>query len=1573
MSDIEEYGHKDRGRRGRRGSYGSSEDEGSDGYDTRRAQYSDDEEEDEDEDDNDDELRREGFLVDDDEEEEEEAPEERRRKKKKKKRRHIERIEEEDELDEEDLALVAENTNQEVGTKFKRLKRGRTSRVDEDELRAELDDLMDTGGDRQDRSNDLGLFDDGGVESDISEHDYRASRRMDRGREKEEEEGEEAEDSDGLVDDPLSAPRRRRTGHDSTRDDIDAGAGARHRRDASSREGGEAANYLFDSLESIDDDTWMELQDIFGDGEEYAFAMEAAQAPQDTYREKTLADVFEPAELEAKMMTQMDDDIRTTDIPERIQMRAAGHSEALRALSDDDINEEATWIIGKLHRWQTQMKELRSRHEGGEGDGAELFKQAEFFSERFLAGVLEVLKHMSHDFYEVPYIYRHCRELFVTGSDEEANVREWLTMDDLWSLYDHEQQYRGFLASRRHARNVVRRLSGGGGAGAGAGDGAALSQADAAYVSDFIASANCVEDISDVVEWLQARYGREMRAQAAQAQTQAKRAQGGGAAGPWEQAERDGTARLVERMGISARQVGENIATPGRHAVADSPSDALPLDAARSLAAGFGSAAAALRAGVAAFAAQLAVDPHVRRHVRAYCEAHACVVVRATDRGLREITDSGHPAFAFKFLRQKPAAAFAGSAQFLAIARAADDGLVRVAFSVTGEHRFGALADDAALAADAERSALVVARQIEAHARSYAVHGAAAAWNPVRADAVLQAARAVLALVWHETAQRLRAQAEAFVGDACRRALQARIDVRPPRPGARVVVVAGGGFDASARGALRVVYVDGAGRPREDFSADSVRAGSDGAAQLAALLLRRPADVVAVAGMSLQARRLLDDVRALVAAHCARASADVMVTYARDDAARLWWDCDAARAELPAMRREERYCVAVARALQDAPAAYAALGPDVLRLRLHPAQRLVDAAVLLPAVQRAFVNVVASTGVDVNAAAAHPHLAHTLPFVAGLGPRKAHAVLSRVSPADPLESRNDLVTRRLCTRCVFVNCASFLRIRPPAADALDATRIHPQDYILAYKMAMDALDIEEDDDDGGGGSGEDPGRRGQRAAPRSGPARYVAEVMRNAPDKLDDLDLVGYAEELKRKNLLKLETLKFIKHELQNPDDDPRAPFEPPDSRCVLEMLTGEVVGETLREDGTSLVSAVVVRVQPKFAIARLDSGLEGFISVANVADYRIDAVSDELAPGQSVVAVVKRVDPEKMSLDLSTRQSDIDEALRRSQSTVPESSLVDRYFDFDSEAALREHAKALWLKSSARMRTIPHPLFKPFNSREAEQYLDGRPRGDCVIRPSSRGLDHIAITWKVAEGLFQHIDVQERDKPSEAALGSTFLVGDAAYTDLDELVAFHVDPISRKLEEVKRSPKFYDPETDPLYATQPVATLLGVNDYTDEYRARRQELWETRTARHLDTLAQSTGRGSYCISLSLAKPGSLVLAFKPTPTYAGIMKWTARVEPNEFKLGERGRYPDINGLINGFKRMQTTQKSSARPSSAYEDNRLSSGRSHHGRSYADSGRWERDRSSRSGAWGDSHQSSGQRQPGAASASRWES
>jgi hypothetical protein len=37
----------------------------------------------------------------------------------------------------------------------------------------------------------------------------------------------------------------------------------------------------------------------------------------------------------------------------------------------------------------------------------------------------------------------------------------------------------------------------------------------------------------------------------------------------------------------------------------------------------------------------------------------------------------------------------------------------------------------------------------------------------------------------------------------------------------------------------------------------------------------------------------------------------------------------------------------------------------------------------------------------------------------------------------------------------------------------------------------------------------------------------------------------------------------------------------------------------------------------------------------------------------------------------------------------------------------------------------------------QAEAYLDKQQCGDVIIRPSSKGVDHLAVTWKVDEKLY--------------------------------------------------------------------------------------------------------------------------------------------------------------------------------------------------------------------------------------------
>jgi transcription elongation factor SPT6 len=108
--------------------------------------------------------------------------------------------------------------------------------------------------------------------------------------------------------------------------------------------------------------------------------------------------------------------------------------------------------------------------------------------------------------------------------------------------------------------------------------------------------------------------------------------------------------------------------------------------------------------------------------------------------------------------------------------------------------------------------------------------------------------------------------------------------------------------------------------------------------------------------------------------------------------------------------------------------------------------------------------------------------------------------------------------------------------------------------------------------------------------------------------------------------------------------------------------------------------------------------------------------------------------------------------------------------------------------------RVIKHPLFRPFNAKQAEEYLGSQNRGDVVIRPSSKGTDHLAVTWKVADGIFQHIDVLELDKENEFSLGRTLRIGGRYnYSDLDELIVLHVKAMARKVDEMCGNEKFQD------------------------------------------------------------------------------------------------------------------------------------------------------------------------------------
>lgn len=157
-----------------------------------------------------------------------------------------------------------------------------------------------------------------------------------------------------------------------------------------------------------------------------------------------------------------------------------------------------------------------------------------------------------------------------------------------------------------------------------------------------------------------------------------------------------------------------------------------------------------------------------------------------------------------------------------------------------------------------------------------------------------------------------------------------------------------------------------------------------------------------------------------------------------------------------------------------------------------------------------FVNRTNEVGVDINLAVQQAHKSNLVQFICGLGPRKAQALLRVLKQTNQrLENRTQLVTACHMGPKVFINCSGFVKIDTNSlgdsteayVEILDGSRVHPETYEWARKMAVDALEY--DDDEG------------------ANPAGALEEIL-ETPERLKDLDLDAFAEELERQGFGKL-------------------------------------------------------------------------------------------------------------------------------------------------------------------------------------------------------------------------------------------------------------------------------------------------------------------------------------------------------------------------------------------------------------------------------------------------------------------
>jgi len=1286
---------------------------------------------------------REGFIVEDDDE----APEAKeRRRQERKKRRREERDDQEEGLDEEDLDLIGEANpefERRIPTepKLKRLKRGH--RDDRDGRPRGVGDIFD------DEEEEERPFDDRGtgrtqqrrVEdefADFIEEDFGDG------------EGRAEEDDDDDV--------RRRPARDII--------GYR-----------EAAG--------LDEVALEDIKKVFGDGMEYDWALEAQDAAEANYyghvdpsepdglmKNIELKDVFEPSQLVDRMLTDEDNLIRITDQPERYQIARKPYKNL--ELTDDEIKGESHWIANLMIPKKRLDKDLQ---------------------DPFQKSVAKVLEFMNVEDFEVPFIFQHRKDYLIHAQripltpnplnpgapDYVMGAEKLLTQPELWEVFDLDLKYKALVEKKHALQRIYDNIS-------------SLSEDfHDKIIEELLPTAQSMEELQDIQDYLHFQYPSRLADAALvnSAENKTTQRRPGASKMIFERIRTGKVYGLVRAFGITADAFAQNaMKTETRRDFAVDPSER-PDDMADSDAIldppDYSSGAQCLRAAKAMFAEEIAMSPKMRKVMRGSYFMGSLIDCFRTDKGLRKI-DEQHPFYDFKYLRNQQLGDIARDpARFLRMLKAEEEGLVDIKVHL---QNFASL-----------RQSLY--KDLE----SDNVSEIADAWNRERREALDMALVKLDKLMSRSLKEAMRTECENQVAKICRDEYHKRLDQAPYKPKGMMlgtvprVLALSNGTGTFGRDAVCWAWVEEDGRVLENGKfvdlamGDPERGTEDGVdvKKFVELADRRKPDVIGVSGFSAETRKLFNQLGEIVEREDLRGaeyedddgnalSDKLEVLIVNDEVARLYQTSERAKMEHPGFAPLTKYCVGLAKYIQNPMTEYASLGRDVVSISFDPNQRYVPQEKLIKQLETAMVDMVNLCGVDVNEAISDIALANLLPYVCGLGPRKAAQLIKVINlnggevgtraelVGDPDQNKLAAVGPR-----VWNNCASFLYIAydssEPESDYLDNTRVHPEDYEIGRKMASDALELDEEDI--------------EAETLENGAGAVVRKLIRDeAQEKVNDLILEEYAEQLEKNfNQRKRATLETIRAELQQPYEELRRNFALLSTDEIFTMFTGET-RDSLCEG--MIVPVSLKKVADDYVEAKMDCGIEGTVPALAVSNRPDVSAKQLFSVHQTVQAKITYLHRKHLTANFSLREDELQRPYRKE---------IDRLRDEWDEDQERKDKESMMEKNDVSGRTqrvVKHPLFKPFNATQAEEYLGSQARGDLVIRPSSKGLDHLAVTWKVSDNIYQHIDVLELDKSNQLSSGTTLKVGGRYnYSDLDELIVNHVKAMAKKVDEMMLHDKY--------------------------------------------------------------------------------------------------------------------------------------------------------------------------------------
>lgn len=1106
----------------------------------------------------------------------------------------------------------------------------------------------------------------------------------------------------------------------------------------------------------LDKDALDDMEAIFGNGEDYDWALQLEFEEEDREREEQtieLKDVFEPSQLKEKLLTDEDNSIRFTDEPERFQLDRKAFKNL--QLTGEQFKEEARWITNQLWPKKGLPQDLHTP---------------------FSKAIGKVLEFFIVDEVEVPYVFQHRKDYLLhttknrnnsrddpDGSDYTIHAQKLLNQDDLWRILELDIKFRSFVEKRNTLERTLANLR--------------EMEVEDSIVEEMTPDATTMEELQDLQDYLHFQYAPQLKDLAAANGNGAATKRPGSKSTLLDRIRNSSAMQFVKAYGVTADQLAKNALRQGKRVAPDDVAQ-YPMDLADSLLSGnFQTGDQVISSARQLYSEELFASPRMRKHFRNSFYQAAEISCKRTDKGLRRI-DEQHPYYEIKYLQNQAISDMVHQPDlFLKMMKAEEEGLVDIKLEMPRRYDFK--------------------RQLYQEFESENFSDRAEQWRDERRKVLDMAYPKLEKVIAKSVKESIRTFCQDEVLKMAREEYLKRLDQAPWKPkgmvlgtAARVLAISNGMGDP-ARDPVYWTWVDEDGKVLEHGTFGNLARDEAQREAFVDLLDRRAADVIAISGWASNTHKLVLDVEALVRDRNVMAGEyddpetgearrePIEVVVVNDEVARLYKDSTRGHAEHPSLNPVARYCVALARYMQNPMMEYAALGTDVSSLSFHPCQNILPQDKFAKCLESAMVDMVNLCGVNINEAVQKPYVANLLPYVAGLGPRKATSVIKAINAnGGVVNTRDELVGDPDSNKLpvvgprVWNNCASFLYIEyditNPASDPLDNTRVHPEDYELGRKMAADALELDEEDV--------------KAETDENGAGAIVRKLFKNEEqDKVNELVLEEYAEQLQRNyQQRKRATLETIRAELQSVYEELRRNYAPLTTMEIFTMFTGE----TAKSLCDGMIVPVNVRVvKDDFAIAKLDCGIEGRLDAHEVTNRA--SVKDVLSSGQTAQAKILELNYKDFVAKLSMRE----DALR-----IPYKRPLNYGRDgwnYSLEAEDKEELREKDRSTGRAQRVVKHPNFRPYNAVQAEEYLGSKPPGEVIIRPSSKGNDHLAVTWKVADNVYQHIDVLEMQKENEFSVGKVLRIGKYSYSDLDELVVEHVKAMSRKVEELMRHDKY--------------------------------------------------------------------------------------------------------------------------------------------------------------------------------------